>query len=441
MEPEFASRTRQKSIKAYKNALNYIPGGVNSPVRAFGSVGIEPLFVDHAKGSKIYDIDGNEYIDYVCSWGPMILGHAHPKVLEAIKKAAQNGTSFGAPTLAETELAKKIASAFDSIEKVRLVSSGTEAVMTAIRLSRGFTQKDLIIKMIGCYHGHSDSLLVAAGSGVAETSSGTQTIPSSAGVPEQIAKQTLVVPYNDIESVKTAFKKYKNQIAAVLVEPVAANMGVVLPINGYLKSLRELCSVEDALLIFDEVITGFRLALGGAQQVFGINADITCLGKIIGGGLPAAAVGGKTEIMDMLAPVGPVYQAGTLSGNPLATAAANATLDILAEEDCYKKLESAVAELEKGLEQAAQEAHIPVTINRIGSIMSCFFTDKKVLNFADVQSTNIKTWKQFFIKMLEQGIYLAPSAYEAMFISLAHSPADIEKTINAAKISFSEITQ
>lgn len=439
MASEFISWTRQKSITAYKNALNYIPGGVNSPVRAFGGTGIEPLFIDHAKGSKIYDIDGNEYIDYVCSWGPMILGHAYPKVLEAVKKAAEKGTSFGAPTLVETELAQKIISAFDSIEKVRLVSSGTEAVMTAVRLARGFTKKDLIIKMTGCYHGHSDGFLVAAGSGVAESSHDKTTVPSSAGVPEAIAKQTLVVPYNDIEAIKTMFKTHKSKIAAVLVEPVAANMGIVLPKEGYLKELRNLCSAEDALLIFDEVITGFRLALGGAQQVFGINADITCLGKIIGGGLPAAAIGARAEIMDMLAPSGPIYQAGTLSGNPLATAAANATLDILAEENCYKKLEESAAELEKGITQAAKKAKIPITINRIGSIMSCFFIDRKVLNFSDVQSTDIKIWKQFFIKMLEHGIYLAPSAYEAMFISLAHTAGDIQKTIQAAQKSFNKI--
>ncbi|MBN2591123.1 MAG: glutamate-1-semialdehyde 2,1-aminomutase, partial [Sedimentisphaerales bacterium] len=410
---------RQKSITAYKNALKYIPGGVNSPVRAFGGTGIEPLFIDHAKGSKIYDIDGNEYIDYVCSWGPMILGHANPKILEAINKSAQKGTSFGAPTQSETDLAQKIVAAFESIEKIRLLSSGTEAVMTAIRLARGYTKKDLIIKMVGCYHGHSDCLLVAAGSGVAETSS--ETIASSAGVPDAIAKQTIVVPYNDIEAVKAAFQANKANIAAVLIEPVAANMGVVLPLEGYLQTIRDLCTEEDSLLIFDEVITGFRLARGGAQEVFGINADITCLGKIIGGGLPAAAIGGKAEIMNMLAPLGPVYQAGTLSGNPLATAAANATLDMLANEGTYEKLESSAAELEKGLAQAAKDTKIPMTINRIGSIMSCFFTDRKVLNFADVQSTNIKIWKQFFLKMLEQGIYLAPSAYEAMFISLSHT--------------------
>jgi glutamate-1-semialdehyde 2,1-aminomutase len=310
--------------------------------------------------------------------------------------------------------------------------------MTAIRLARGFTNKDLIIKMVGCYHGHSDCLLVAAGSGVAETSS--ETIASSAGVPDAIAKQTIVVPYNDIESVKAAFQANKGKIAAVLIEPVAANMGVVLPIEGYLQAIRNLCNEEDALLIFDEVITGFRLAKGGAQEVFGINADITCLGKIIGGGLPAAAIGGKAEIMNMLAPLGPVYQAGTLSGNPLATAAANATLDMLAQEGTYEKLESSTFELEKGLAQVAKDAKIPMTINRIGSIMSCFFTDRKVFNFAEVQSTNIKIWKQFFLKMLEQGIYLAPSAYEAMFVSLAHTKEDISKTIEAARNSFAQIS-
>ncbi len=439
MKSEKGTWTRQQSVAAYNNALNYIPGGVNSPVRAFGGTGIEPLFIDHAKGSKIYDIDGNEYIDYVCSWGPMILGHAHPKILEAINKSAQKGTSFGAPTQSETDLAQKIIDSFDSIEKVRLVSSGTEAVMTAIRLARGFTKKDLIIKMVGCYHGHSDCLLVAAGSGVAETSTGT--VASSAGVPDAIAKQTIVVPYNDIESVKAAFRANKGNIAAVLIEPVAANMGVVLPLDGYLQAIRDLCNEEDALLIFDEVITGFRLARGGAQEVFGINADITCLGKIIGGGLPAAAIGGKAEIMNMLAPLGPVYQAGTLSGNPLATAAANSTLDILAQEGTYEKLESSAAELEKGLAQAAKDAKISMTINRIGSIMSCFFTDRKVLNFTDVKSTNIKIWKQFFLKMLEQGIYLAPSAYEAMFVSFAHTKEDISKTIEAAQKSFGKISK
>ncbi|MCK4292547.1 MAG: glutamate-1-semialdehyde 2,1-aminomutase [Planctomycetes bacterium] len=423
-----------KSADAFAQARKYLPGGVDSPVRAFGRVDMGPVFVAAAKGSKIYDIDGNQYIDYVCSWGPMILGHAHPAVLEAILAAAQKGSSFGAPTLAETELAEKVIAAYDSIEKVRFLSSGTEAVMTAIRLARAYTRKDLIVKMVGCYHGHSDSLLVAAGSGLAETA-----IASSAGVPDSIAKLTVVLPYNDIEAVKAAFEKHKGNIAAVLIEPVAANMGVIGPADGYLQMLRELCNGRDTLLIFDEVITGFRLAAGGAQELFAINGDLTCLGKIIGGGLPAAAVAGRADIMDMLAPLGPVYQAGTLSGNPIATAAANATLDILTKGDCYEKLESSAATLEAGLADAAKNAGIDVTINRLGSIMSCFFTDKPVRNFTDVQSTDIECFKKFFAAMLNQGIYLAPSAYEAMFVSLAHTPEDIEKTIEAAKNSFARI--
>ncbi|MGD8787492.1 MAG: glutamate-1-semialdehyde 2,1-aminomutase [Phycisphaerales bacterium] len=423
--------SQTKSARAFAEACKYLPGGVNSPVRAYGGVDAGPVFIAKAKGSKIYDIDGNEYIDYVGSWGPMILGHAHPKVLKAVADAAENGTSFGAPTLSETALAQKIVAAFDSIEKVRLLSSGTEAVMTAIRLARGYTKKDLIIKMAGCYHGHSDSLLVAAGSGLAEGA-----IASSAGVPESVAKTTIVIPFNDINAVKTAFEKYKSKIAAVLIEPVAANMGVVTPIDGYLQLLRDLCSRNDSLLILDEVITGFRLALGGAQELFNIKADITCLGKIMGGGLPAAAIGSRAEIMNMLAPLGLIYQAGTLSGNPLATAAANATLNILANEDCYQQLESSSALLETGLSDAAQQAGIAVTINRIGSIMSCFFTDKKIRNFSDVKSTNIKRFKKFFALMLERGIYLAPSAYEAMFVSLAHDKTDIITTIEAAKESF-----
>ena len=426
---------RAKSTKAFKRACLYLPGGVDSPVRAFGGVDLKPLFIAAAKGAKIYDIDGNEYIDYVGSWGPMILGHAHPKVVKSIRAAAGKGTSFGAPTPAETTLAEKITAAFTSIKKVRFVSSGTEAVMTAVRLARAYTRKNLIIKMAGCYHGHSDSLLVAAGSGLAESG-----VPSSAGVPDCIAKLTAVIPYNDIEAAKTAFHIHKGEIAAVLVEPVAANMGVVPPISGYLGTLRELCNKENVVLIFDEVITGFRLALGGAQELFKISADITCLGKVIGGGLPLAAVGGRGDIMDMLAPTGPVYQAGTLSGNPIATAAANATLEILRRGNCYQKLEDISAMLEAGLADAAKNAHLPVMINRVGSIMSCFFTDKPVRNFADVQATNIKQFKRFFTEMLKQGVYLAPSAYEAMFISLAHSRQDIEKTIKAAAKSFHKKT-
>jgi glutamate-1-semialdehyde 2,1-aminomutase len=432
--------TYLNSTRAFAEACEYLAGGVNSPVRAFGGVDVGPLFIAGAKGSHIYDIDGNEYIDYVGSWGPMILGHAHPKVLKAVQTTTLKGTSFGAPTLAETELAKKIVGAFESIEKVRLVSSGTEAVMTAIRLARAYTGRDLIIKMAGCYHGHSDSLLVAAGSGVAEH--GTA---SSAGVPEKIAKLTIVLPYNDIDAVKTAFEKHCGKIAAVLVEPIAANMGVVPPRQGYLAALRELCDQHGAVLIFDEVITGFRVALGGAQELYDIKADITCLGKIIGGGLPAAAFGGRSEIMDMLAPAGPVYQAGTLSGNPLATAAAITTLDLLDTQrwtldsrqvSSYEYLESRAAMLEQGLADAAKKAGVSITINRVGSIMSCFFTDKPVRNFDDVQATDIGRFKRFFAQMLKQGIYLAPSAYEAIFVSLAHTVRDIKNTIKAAEESF-----
>jgi glutamate-1-semialdehyde 2,1-aminomutase len=423
-----------KSIKAFAEAVKYLPGGVDSPVRAFGGVDRKPVFIAKAKGSKIYDIDGNAYIDYVGSWGPMILGHAHPAVVKAVKKAVEKGTSFGAPTQGETELAGKICKAMPSIEKVRLVCSGTEAVMTAIRLARAYTRRDLIVKMAGCYHGHSDSMLVAAGSGVAEHG-----VASSAGVPEAVANLTVVIPYNDIEAAKGAFRNNKGKIAAVLVEPVAANMGVVPPVEDYLRGLRDLCDAESTVLIFDEVITGFRVALGGAQELYGVRADITTLGKIIGGGLPLAAVGGQTKIMNMLAPLGPVYQAGTLSGNPLATAAANATLDILAKTDCYKKIEVKSAILANGLKDAAKQANIPVIINRIGSLLSCFFTDRPVRNFEDVKSTNITRFKRFFAEMLKQGIYIAPSAYEAMFISLAHSKQDIEKTVEAALQSFKSI--
>ncbi len=422
------------SAEAFAQAKRYIPGGVNSPVRAFGGVGLKPLFIAKAKGAKIYDIDGNAYIDYVGSWGPMILGHAHPAVVRAINRAAKKGTSYGAPTIAETELAEKIHNAFASIEKVRLVSSGTEAVMTAIRLARAYTHKDLIIKMAGCYHGHSDSLLVSAGSGAAEHAT-----PSSAGIPPAIANLTVVIPYNDVEAVKNCFLVHRGNIAAVLVEPVAANMGVVPPAEDYLQLVRALCDAEKSVLIFDEVITGFRVAYGGAQELYGIKADITCLGKIIGGGLPLAAVGGQAQIMDMLAPTGSVYQAGTLSGNPIATAAANATLDILTKSDCYGKLEAKAAMLADGLKDAAGVAGVPIVINRVGSILSCFFTDRPVCNFEDVQSTNIRLFKKFFASMLSNEIYIAPSAYEAMFVSLAHSKKDIDKTIEAAKAAFKAV--
>jgi glutamate-1-semialdehyde 2,1-aminomutase len=424
-------QNKDHSAQAFARACEHIPGGVNSPVRAFGGVDVKPVFIYQGHGARVVDLDGNSYIDYVGSWGPLILGHAHPKVIEAVCKAAQRGTSFGAPTLAETDLAARIIAVFPSIQKVRLVSSGTEAVMTAIRLARGFTGRDLIIKMAGCYHGHSDSLLVAAGSGLAEC--GT---PSSAGVPAALAALTVVVPYNDLDAVNRAFELHRDRIAAVLVEPVAANMGVVPPVPGYLEGLRQLCDREGAVLIFDEVITGFRVAFGGAQELYGVSADLTCLGKIAGGGLPLAAIGGKAGIMDRLAPIGSVYQAGTLSGNPLATAAANVTIDLLRQGDTYRRLEQLGAALEDGLIQTARKAGVPVTINRVGSILSYFFTDRPVRNFGDVQATDVSRFKRFFASMLSQGIYLAPSAFEAMFVSLAHTDQDIEQTIAAAGQAF-----
>ncbi len=421
----------KKSKKAFEKACKYIPGGVNSPVRAFGSVDVDPLFIKKGKGCRIWDIDGNEYIDYVGSWGPMILGHNHPAVIKAVKKQLKKGMSFGAATKGEVKLAKMITEAVESIDKVRMVNSGTEAVMTAIRLARAYTGKDMILKMVGCYHGHSDPLLISAGSGIAEFSE-----PSSPGVPKDAAKHTVAVQYNDIEAVKKAFDIHKNKIAAVIIEPVAANMGVILPEDGYLKSLRKICDENDTLLIFDEVITGFRLTYGGAQDVFGVKPDLTCLGKIIGGGLPAAAFGGKKEIMDMLAPKGNVYQAGTLSGNPLATAAAVATLKMLKKRDFYQKIAKKGEFIENSFKICARNTGISVRVNRIGSLLSCFFTDKPVKNFLDVQKSDTAKFKKFFAEMLNNGIYLAASPYEAMFISQAHEENDLNKTINAIEQSF-----
>ena len=422
------------SVQAWQRAGRVIPGGVNSPVRAFGGVDEKPVVVASGRGCRITDIDGNEYIDYVGSWGPLILGHAHPKVVAAVQAAAQRGTTFGAPTLAETELAERIVRAVPSIQKVRMVSSGTEAVMTAIRLARAHTGRDYILKMNGCYHGHSDCLLVAAGSGLAEHST-----PSSAGVPRSFAEKTIVADYNDLPAVERAFEEYHGRVAGLIIEPIAANMGVVLPDPGYLKSLRQLCDYHSAVLIFDEVITGFRVAYGGAQGLFGITPDLTCLGKIIGGGLPAAAVGGKSAIMDLLSPLGPVYQAGTLSGNPLAMAAAIATLDLLGQGDPYGQLEKSGAQLQAGIEDAARQTGIAVRILRVGSIMSCYFTDRPVRNLADVKATNITLFKRFFSGLLRQGVYIAPSAYEALFVSLAHGPADIEKTVEIVHKVFQDI--
>lgn len=411
-----------------------MPGGVNSPVRAFGSVDCPPVFIAKGKGSKIYDIDGREYIDYVCSWGALILGHSHPKVVRAVQAAAKKGTSFGAPTTAETELAEMICNAFDSIDKVRLVSSGTEAVMTAVRLARAFTGRDYILKMSGCYHGHSDSMLISAGSGSAQFSK-----PLCPGVPKSLSSLTLAAEYNNIDSAAKAFEKQKNKIAACIIEPVAANMGVVLPNSGYLRALRKLCDDNKSLLIFDEVITGFRLCFGGVQKIFKIKPDLTCLGKIIGGGVPCAAVGGRADIINLLAPKGVVYQAGTLSGNPLATAAAIATLEILKDEGFYARLEEKSEKLQTGILNAAKKAAVPLTINRIGSLLSCFFTEKPVRNFADAKSADSKLFKAFFAEMLKSGIYLAPSPFEAMFISAALTKKDVEKTIFAAQNIFNKL--
>lgn len=419
------------SEKAFERACKVIPGGVNSPVRAFRGMDQHPLFIDRASGSRIWDIDGNEYIDYVGSWGPMILGHAHPEIVEAVCRTAEKGTSFGASTEGETRLAEKIVDAFPSIQKVRLLSSGTEAVMTALRLARAFTNRDWIVKMTGCYHGHSDAMLAGAGSGAAEIG-----VPVSAGVPAAFVEKTLTVSYNDIQAVERLFEKHPKQIAAVIVEPVAANMGVVPPLDGYLQALRQLCTTQKSILIFDEVITGFRTAYGGAQSLYGIEADLTCLGKIVGGGLPCAAVGGGEEIMNLLAPLGPVYQAGTLSGNPLAVAAANATLDALSKPGIYEQLEAVSARLEAGLKDAAGRASAELTIHRVGSLLSGFFTTGKVENFEDVQRCDIPRFKRYFSAMLEEGIYLAPSAYEAMFVSLAHTESDIDQTVQAAYNAF-----
>lgn len=414
------------SKEMYERACRVIPGGVNSPVRSFRGVGLTPLFIERASGAHIWDIDGNEYIDYVGSWGPMIVGHAHPAVVEAVRRAAANGTSFGAASENEVRLAEAIVSAFESIEKVRLVSSGTEAVMTAVRLARAFTGRDLLVKMDGCYHGHSDSMLVRAGSGAAELG-----VPASAGIPSDLAQKTITIPYNDAQALEIVFEKYPNQIAGVIVEPIAANMGVVPPKVGYLQSLRRLCTEHRSVLIFDEVITGFRLTYGGVQNLLHLQADLTCLGKIVGGGLPCGAVGGRKEILDLLAPLGPVYQAGTLSGNPLATAASLAVLELLRQPGVYERLEVLSARLEKGLWEAAQAAQIPIQIHRVGSLLSVFFTDKPVNNFQDVQQCSSRLFARFFASMLEQGIYLAPSAFEAWFVSLAHTERDIDRTVQA----------
>lgn len=420
----------------YERACRVLVGGVDSPVRAFKRVGGTPLFFKKAKGSKLYDEDGNAYVDYVCSWGALILGSAHPKVVGALSNYLPRGTSYGAPTRLEIELAELIIDALPSIEKIRFVNSGTEAAMSALRLARAYTGRSRILKFEGCYHGHADSLLVKGGSGMA-----TLGVPDSAGVTRGATLDTLVAPYNDIESVKALFKKYGDEIAAVIVEPIAANMGLVPPTAGYLHDLREITQQCGSLLIFDEVITGFRAAYGGAQKLYGIQPDLTCLGKIIGGGLPVGAYGGKGVIMDLVAPLGPVYQAGTLSGNPLAMAAGIATLKEVRKKVFYEKLERASSFLANGLLRGAKEAGVHMRLNRLGSMLGLFFTEREVTDYWSAKSSNTESYGVFFHSMLEQGIYLPPSPYETIFTSSAHSGSDISRTIQAAKTAFQMVQE
>ncbi|MCP8617023.1 glutamate-1-semialdehyde 2,1-aminomutase [Salirhabdus salicampi] len=416
----------EKSKHAYDTAVNLLPGGVNSPVRAFKSVKMDPIFMEKGKGSKIYDIDGNEYIDYVLSWGPLILGHADERVVKALKQVVEDGTSFGAPTEIENKLAELVIERVPSIEMVRMVNSGTEATMSALRLARGYTGKDKILKFVGNYHGHGDSLLIKAGSGVA-----TLGLPDSPGVPASIAQNTITVPYNDMESVEYAFEEFGNDIAAVIVEPVSGNMGVVPPQNDFLQKLRRITTEHDSLLIFDEVMTGFRVDYHSAQGFYDVTPDLTCLGKVIGGGLPVGAYGGKREIMEKIAPAGDIYQAGTLSGNPLAMTAGYETLKAMTKE-AYTKVNRKVDRLVDGLSQAAEKNHIPYTINRAGSMVGLFFTEKDVIDFASAKTADLDLFANFYQGMIEEGIFLPPSQFEGLFLSAAHTDEDIEKTIEAA---------
>jgi glutamate-1-semialdehyde 2,1-aminomutase len=416
-----------RSEDLFNRAQQVIPGGVNSPVRAFRAVGGKPLFIERGNGSNIWDVDGKEYIDYVGSWGPLIFGHRSPEVIEALNQVLAIGTSFGAPTEREVELAELITQLLPSVEKVRLVSSGTEATLSAVRLARGFTGRERIIKFDGCYHGHGDSLLVRAGSGVA-----TLGLPDSPGVPSSLAELTTVLPFNDAKALKSQFDRRGNEVACVIIEPVAGNMGCVGPRSGYLELLRDLTKRSGSILIFDEVMTGFRVALGGAQQRYGVQPDLTTLGKVIGGGLPVGAYGGRAEIMNRIAPAGPVYQAGTLSGNPLAVSAGLATLRRLQKESPYERLEALGAQLERGLIGAAAKAGVPVRVNRVGSMLTLFFTDREVDDFQSAKTSDTERFNRFFHAMLDRGIYLPPSQFEAAFISAAHTESDIIQTVNAA---------
>ncbi|MCY8089988.1 glutamate-1-semialdehyde 2,1-aminomutase [Bacillus sonorensis] len=428
-------RSYEKSKAAFREAQQVMPGGVNSPVRAFKSVNMDPIFMERGKGSKIYDIDGNEYIDYVLSWGPLILGHSNEQVVNGIQKTAQYGTSFGAPTKVETELAKLVIERVPSIEIVRMVSSGTEATMSALRLARGYTGRNKIVKFEGCYHGHGDSLLIKAGSGVA-----TLGLPDSPGVPESIVKNTITVPYNDLESMKLVFKEFGDDIAGVIVEPVAGNMGVVPPVKGFLEGLRELTETYGALLIFDEVMTGFRVDYNCAQGYFGVTPDLTCLGKVIGGGLPVGAYGGKAEIMEKIAPSGPIYQAGTLSGNPLAMTAGLETLKQLTP-DSYREFSRKADRLEKGISEAARKNGIPYTFNRAGSMIGFFFTNEPVINYDTAKRSDLSLFADYYKGMADEGVFLPPSQFEGLFLSTAHTDEDIEYTITAAEKVFSAISR
>jgi glutamate-1-semialdehyde 2,1-aminomutase len=429
------ARKTDESRKLQKRAERLIPGGVNSPVRAFRAVGGDPLFMVRGEGSHIWDADGNEYVDYIGSWGPLILGHAAPTVVEAVISAARSGTSFGASTPAEADLAELIISAFPHMQKVRFVSSGTEATMTAIRLARAYTKRKYIVKFEGCYHGHADALLVKAGSGVA-----TLGIPGSAGVPEEFTQFTLALPYNDICALDQAFEKFKHQIACVIVEPVVGNMGCVPPARGYLEALRAITTQDQALLIFDEVMTGFRLAFGGAQELYAIQPDLTTMGKIIGGGLPVGAYGGPSEIMDLVAPLGPMYQAGTLSGNPLAMAAGYATLRYLRDhKDIYAKLDKLAAEVVAGVAAAAKDAGVTMCHNRVGSMFTWFFAPGPVTDWTSAAKSDTEAFGRFFRAMLERGIYLPPSQFEAAFMGAAHTEHDVQLTVAASKQAFAMV--
>jgi len=422
---------RTQSEKLFAEALKYIPGGVNSPVRAFRAVGGNPFFVSRARGSRIWDVDGNELIDYVLTWGPAILGHAHPKIISAVKAAAEHGTSFGIPNPLEVKMAKLICGLVPSVKKIRMTSSGTEACMSAIRLARGFTRRDKIIKFDGCYHGHVDSLLVRAGSGAL-----TFGHPDSAGIPAAFTQHTIVAPFNDFDAIRNIFAANKNQIAGIIIEPVPGNAGLYLPKPGYLEFLRAITKADGALLIFDEVMTGFRLARGGAQERFKITPDLSTFGKVIGGGLPVGAFGGRAEIMDLLAPLGPVYQAGTLSGNPIAMAAGIANLEELLDGGAYSKLEKLGEQLAAGMKDAAKSANIPLQFNSCGSMFCGYFTSAPVWNLADAMTSDRERFKKFFHAMLNEGIYLAPSQFESGFISTAHTADDVEKTVRAAAKAF-----